>query len=163
MSKQELVAEIQKLRGRQRDFYTAIDRTAIKMPPKDRLLYTRQERYLQAYDTAQKEWDHTLKKVNSKVGRSKSESVVNKAEGFRERQEAIETLDMVQSEHERFGELAWYMNLRKDSTRPENRGAIAKHDMPNGFQSTRVDRPKSSLDDNPQATLHKRGASHARC
>lgn len=144
VTRQELIKEIDNLRGRQDKFYKKIEEQVAHMKPEDRLYFTRQSRCLEKFDKFQDDWEQIFEKTSAKVGRAKTDSVVAKAEDYRERKEIADSLEIIKNRVEKFGTTHWYMTLRKGEN--ESRGAFVKDDMPMSFSSTVVDKSATEVE-----------------
>ena len=140
----ELLKEIDKMKTKEREFYQNMDQITKKLPLEDKLFMNKEKKCLENYDKMVNGWNHTVEKINSKLGRVSSESVISKAENFRKKIETAEAFDIVQTDEEKYGSAFWYMTLRKgDNPKEWRQGSI--QDIPEGFSASIVDRPKSSV------------------
>ncbi len=73
---------------------------------------TRQERFFDAHATMQKEWGRYFYRTCADIGRKPFESVVARAEGYREKVEKAYAMEMTNPTALIYGSQGWYLSLR---------------------------------------------------
>jgi len=113
------------------------------LPPGMRLIEDRQRKCLKEFEHAQKDWNLLAANLSSRTGRSKDTLVHNQIQEFRERLEALESLDRAVSNEEKAGANGWYMSLRAGGN--EVRGAyLPVGNMFSGIYAQIKDRTKTA-------------------
>ncbi len=76
---------------------------------------TKQERFFDTHRQAQQRWERQLKSACGRLGRKPEDSVVSRADGYREKVEKVAALEMATPSEIKYGAQNWYMSLRCSS------------------------------------------------
>lgn len=142
MSKEELMHEIDDIKTRQDKFYSDMRNSINKMSKTARLCLTKEERCLKKFEKMQFQWSNVMDKANGRLGRSASQSLVNRVEDQRVKNEQVEMLEIIKSDEERYGENVWRMTLRKGSDANDKSIILSKSRPSTAVQ----ERPSSSVE-----------------
>ena len=144
--KQELVNQIEDIKGRQEKFYNDMVKSAQGMRTSDQIYLTKEERCLKLYNDMQEKWEKIFSETSLKVGRSPGQSIAQRGIEHRMKREQVEALEAVKNDKERFGSQYWELTLRKSPYHQEKRGLVLKDDFPKGFYTGMVDVPVSPVE-----------------
>ena len=79
----------------------------------DKIALTKENRIIEKFTKIKEKWISNIEKFSKDTGRYINESLLFKSDNYRLKRENIEALDVLKSEHERYGDYYWYMTLRK--------------------------------------------------
>ncbi len=82
---------------------------------------TRQERFFGTHSRTQSEWRRGMARTCASVGRRPEDSVVTRAEGYREKVEKSRIMELVNPSALIYGAQGWYLSLRKSPVAGEVR------------------------------------------
>ena len=80
-----------------------------------------QERFLDQFERTQQQWERTLQSACNQLGRRPEDSVVARADGFREKVEKVTALEMATPSDVKYGVQNWYMSLRATGVSKDTR------------------------------------------
>ncbi len=143
--KEEVLAEIDNMKNRQTEFYRLLDKTA-GLRVQEKLHVTREQRCIEKFRKTEEAWTKAFEQTGSQLGRSPSESVMFRGEGFREKREKIEELELQKNDLERLGSNFWHLTLRRSSLTKKTTDNSMMEDIPIAFNKTVVYRPRTSVE-----------------
>ena len=97
--------------GKRRDAQEESSRVH-NLPPGLRLLEDRQRKCLKEFEHAQRDWNQLAASLSNRTGKSKDALVQNQLQEYREKLEALDSLDRGVPVEEKAGSNGWYMSLR---------------------------------------------------
>ncbi|KAL4487482.1 hypothetical protein ABPG72_007002 [Tetrahymena utriculariae] len=86
-----------------------------------RMLLNREQRILEKYDKTVTKWVKDISKLSDFNHRKPEESLMIKSDDFRKKIEIFNAFDSLRSDEQRFGQRIWYMMLRKNNVKSDNR------------------------------------------
>ena len=119
--KNELFNEIEKAGFREKDSQIMEDKKINSMNFNEKLFITKEKRILENFEKNSKKWDFISSKICEKNERSNEESLMHKTEEFRIKLETLEALGLIRPDYEKYGDMAWYLNLRKFPNRNKDK------------------------------------------
>ncbi len=109
----ELLQKYQDVEERLRT--NSLETTALRQSTIQQLQDGKQERSFTRYQAIQQHWQRQQKQASAQLGRPLAESVITRAEGYREKVENITALEMATPSDVKYGAQNWYISLRSSS------------------------------------------------
>ena len=154
-TREQALKEIEKIRRRIADNVEAQKAEVRRLPIKDQIQQTKEERILDKHRENEQFWRNFVVEASGKLERDPSCSSLVQDQYFRATREAISIFDEVKNDYDRFGSSVWINTLRKndspappsfeDDDAPTQPRRLQKHqhinvynDLPQAFQTAQI-------------------------
>lgn len=144
--KEQVLAEIENIKAKETQFYRLIDGMANRMGTSDMLHFTKEKRCLDQFRKTEERWTKAFEKTGSHIGRSPNQSVLFRAEEFREKKEKVEEIEGLKNDLERLGANFWHLTLRKAAQNKGGSFPFVKDEIPIAFNTSVIYRPRTSVE-----------------
>ncbi|EAS01805.1 hypothetical protein TTHERM_00564510 (macronuclear) [Tetrahymena thermophila SB210] len=86
-----------------------------------RMLLNREQRILEKYNKTVTQWVKDISKLSDFSHRKPEDSLMIKSDDYRKKIEIFNAFDSLRSDEQRFGQRIWYMMLRKNNVKSDNK------------------------------------------